>query len=42
MANQGLVLFYCSFLALRHEDGKRPMEDVGDSEINMEKELFAG
>ena len=40
--HQGLVLFFCSFLALRFEDSKNPAEDIVDEAIHNERELFAG
>ena len=42
MENQGLVLFYCSFLALRSEDLKSPVKVKQDYYLHREKELFAG
>ena len=42
MDNQGLVLFFCTFLALRFEDLKDPVMKILDYEIQKEKELFAG
>ena len=42
MKDQGLVLFHCSFLALRSEDLKEPEQKILDYEIHKERELFAG
>ena len=36
------MLFYCSFLALRSEDPKSPIEYKVDFDIDKEREQFAG
>lgn len=40
--NQGLVLFFCSFLALRSRDTAIALGKIKDYEIHLEEELFAG
>lgn len=37
-----MVLFFCSFLALRFEDLKTPVKKIEDYDLPKEKELFAG
>ncbi|CAD6593939.1 MAG: hypothetical protein ASARMPRED_008234 [Alectoria sarmentosa] len=37
-----MVLFFCSFLALRFEDLKAPVRKIEDYDLPKEKELFAG
>lgn len=37
-----MVLFFCSFLALRSEDTIRPSKNIQDYAIHGEHELFAG
>lgn len=40
--NQGLVLFFCSFLALISENVVNPIVTIKDYDIHKEDELFAG
>lgn len=40
--NQGLVLFFCSFLALRSENVVNPIVTIKDYDIHKEDALFAG
>jgi len=37
-----MVLFFCSFLALRSEDTITEITKISDSEMHNEKELFGG
>lgn len=37
-----MVLFFCSFLALRSEDTKTEITAIADSLLHNEKELFGG
>ncbi len=37
-----MVLFFCSFLALRSEDTKTEIAAIADSVLHNEKELFGG
>ncbi|KAF6239034.1 hypothetical protein HO173_002906 [Letharia columbiana] len=37
-----MVLFFCTFLALRSEDLKMPWKTIKDYDVHKEKELFAG
>ena len=37
-----MVLFFCTFLALRSEDPVGPIKEISDYRIHNEKELFAG
>lgn len=37
-----MVLFFCSFLALRFEDLKTPVKKITDYDLHKEEELFAG
>ena len=37
-----MVLFFCTFLALRAHDCGRPVSDIGDYELVGETELFGG
>ena len=39
--DQGLVLFFCSFLVLRSWDSVTPLKEIRDYEIHDEKVLFA-
>ncbi|KAL4810290.1 hypothetical protein BDV18DRAFT_55618 [Aspergillus unguis] len=36
-----MVLFYCTFLALRSQDSGRPVSQIRDYELNQEESLFA-
>ncbi|KAL4916282.1 hypothetical protein BDW62DRAFT_186420 [Aspergillus aurantiobrunneus] len=36
-----MVIFYCTFLALRSQDSGRPVSQIRDYELNQEEELFA-
>ncbi len=38
----GLVLFYCTFIALRSEDGENSVGFYDDQEIHGEKSIYAG
>ena len=38
----GLVVFYCTLLALRSQDDGRPVENIQDHELEGEQEMFAG
>lgn len=38
----GMVLFFCTFLALRSQDCGRPVEKIRDYELEDEEELFGG
>ena len=40
--NPELVLFFCSFLALRSEDTSNNLTAISDSVLHNEKELFGG
>ncbi|KAL2867099.1 uncharacterized protein BJX67DRAFT_114289 [Aspergillus lucknowensis] len=37
---EDMVLFYCTFLALRSQDSGRPVDRIRDYELNHEEELF--
>ncbi|KAL4897115.1 hypothetical protein BDV59DRAFT_169828 [Aspergillus ambiguus] len=37
-----LVIFFCTFLALRSQDSGRPVERIRDYELEREQELFGG
>lgn len=37
-----MVIFFCTFLALRSQDKGRPVEDIRDYELELEEELFGG
>ncbi len=37
-----MVLFYCTFLALRSQDLCSPVRDIDDHELHGEVEMFAG
>ncbi|KAI4095456.1 MAG: hypothetical protein LQ339_007236 [Xanthoria mediterranea] len=37
-----LVLFHCAFIALRSEDGEKPVELFDDHEMHGEKSIYAG
>ncbi|KAJ5738352.1 hypothetical protein N7493_001507 [Penicillium malachiteum] len=37
-----MVLTFCTFLALRSEDGGRPVDDIRDYELDGEEELYGG
>ncbi|KAJ5728267.1 hypothetical protein N7493_004597 [Penicillium malachiteum] len=39
---ESMVVFFCSFLALRSQDGGRPVEDIKDHELDEEEELYGG
>ncbi|KAJ5722632.1 hypothetical protein N7488_000667 [Penicillium malachiteum] len=39
---ESMVVFFCSFLALRSQDGGRPVEDIQDHELDDEEELYGG
>ena len=39
---KGLVLFFCTFLALRAEDTANPLMSPVDTSLHHEKELYAG
>jgi hypothetical protein len=36
-----MVLFFCTFLALRSQDSGRPVSQIRDYELFHEEELFA-
>lgn len=38
----GMILFFCTFLALRSQDRGRPIEDIHDHELKGEVEWFSG
>lgn len=38
----GMVVFFCSFLALRSQDAGRPVSDIRDYEMEDEEELYGG
>ena len=40
--SQGLILFFCSFLALRFDDRVSRVEKITDFYIDNEDELFGG
>ncbi|KAL8716250.1 MAG: hypothetical protein Q9220_000155 [cf. Caloplaca sp. 1 TL-2023] len=42
LTHEGLVLFYCTFIALRSEDRKNPVGYFDDHEIHGEKSVYAG
>ena len=42
MRGKGLVLFFCSFIALRSEDTVGPLKSIQDSDLEHEKEYFGG
>jgi len=35
-----MVIFFCTFLALRSQDAGRPVENIRDYEMEDEEELF--
>ena len=37
-----MVLFFCTFVALRSQDGHKRVQDIRDYELEAEKELFGG
>ncbi|QGA12965.1 hypothetical protein EYB26_000610 [Talaromyces marneffei] len=37
-----MVLFFCTFVALRSQDGHKRIQDIRDYELEAEKELFGG
>ncbi|KAJ5648202.1 hypothetical protein N7490_004574 [Penicillium lividum] len=37
-----MVVFFCSFLALRAQDAGHPIDDIRDHELDGEEELFGG
>ena len=37
-----MVLFFCTFLALRSQDSGRPVERIRDYELDDEIEIFGG
>lgn len=37
-----MVLFFCTFLALRSQDSGRPVQHIRDYELRDEEELFGG
>lgn len=37
-----MVLFFCTFLALRSQDCGRPVDRIRDYELDDEEELFGG
>ncbi|OXV09983.1 hypothetical protein Egran_02258 [Elaphomyces granulatus] len=37
-----MVIFYCTFLALRSQDSGRPVENIEDYELEDEEEIFGG
>lgn len=37
-----MILFFCTFIALRSEDLKTPFGEIEDFEVHKEEELFAG
>lgn len=37
-----MVLFFCTFIALRSQDGHKRVQDIRDYELEAEKELFGG
>lgn len=37
-----MVLFFCTFLALRSQDCHKPVEGIRDYELDDEEELFGG
>ncbi|GES58531.1 hypothetical protein ATEIFO6365_0004068200 [Aspergillus terreus] len=41
-AIEQLVVFFCTFLALRSQDSGRPVERIRDYELEREQELFGG
>lgn len=38
----GMVLFFCTFIALRALDCGRPVSDIKDYELSGETELYGG
>lgn len=40
--HQGMVLFHCTFLALRGQDGSFPVTKIKDDELGGELLLFGG
>lgn len=38
----GMVVFFCSFLALRSQDAGKPVVDIRDHELEGEQELYGG
>lgn len=38
----GMVLFFCTFVALRSQDCGHPVERIRDYELDDEQELFGG
>ncbi|KAJ5287628.1 hypothetical protein N7478_003314 [Penicillium angulare] len=39
---ESMVVFFCTFLALRSQDEGRPVEDIQDHELNDEEEMYGG
>jgi hypothetical protein len=37
-----MVVFFCTFLALRSQDSGRPVDNIRDYEMEDEEELFGG
>ena len=37
-----MVLFYCTFMALRSQDSGKPIRQIDDHELAGEKEIFGG
>lgn len=37
-----MVIFFCTFLALRSQDSGRPVDDIKDYELDEEEEIFGG
>lgn len=37
-----MVIFYCTFLALRSQDRAKQVEEIRDYELDGELELYAG
>lgn len=37
-----MVMFYCTFLALRSQDGGHPVDRIQDYELAGEEEIFGG
>lgn len=40
--SSGMVIFFCTFLALRSQDSGRPVDNIRDYEMEDEEELFGG
>lgn len=42
ISNSGLVVFFCTFVALRAQDTAREVTDIRDYDLEDEEELYGG